>query len=349
MQLELAQFADQEYSSAGAESRAAHAKEIACMSDIQFVNPIVEQRADPWVYRHSDGYYYFTASVPEYDRIELRRARSIQQLGAAEPKVIWRKYESGPMSAHIWAPEIHFVGGAWYIYFAAARADAPFDHRTYVLENTAANPLEGTWAERGQVAMAWESFTLDATSFLHGGRQYLVWAQRDPAIAGNSNLYIAAMQNPWTLAGAPVRISQPEYDWEMIGFLVNEGPAVLIKDGQVFLTYSASATDHHYCMGLLTASETSDLLSPDSWRKSPQPVFATSEATGQYGPGHSCFTLSPDGATHILVYHARNYKQIVGDPLFDPNRHTRAQPIEWNADGTPNFGVPAPDGPWPTS
>lgn len=29
-----------------------------------FTNPIVEQRADPWVYKHSDGFYYFTASVP---------------------------------------------------------------------------------------------------------------------------------------------------------------------------------------------------------------------------------------------------------------------------------------------
>ena len=47
------------------------------------------------------------AEMPEYDRIELRRARSIQGLGAAEPKVIWLKRESGPLSAHIWAPEIH--------------------------------------------------------------------------------------------------------------------------------------------------------------------------------------------------------------------------------------------------
>jgi GH43 family beta-xylosidase len=317
------------------------------MSATQFTNPIIEQRADPWVFLHSDGYYYFTASVPEYDRIELRRACSIQGLGAAEPKVIWRKRDAGPMSAHIWAPEIHYVGGAWYIYFAAARADALFDHRTYVLENSAPNPLEGEWAERGQLVTGWESFTLDATSFLHNGVQYLVWAQRDPAIEGNSNLYIAAMANPWTLGGAPVRLSQPEYDWERIGFAVNEGPAVLIKDGRVFLTYSASATDHHYCMGLLTADETSDLLAASSWRKAPEPVFQSSEATGQYGPGHSCFTRSPDGAEHILVYHARNYKEIVGDPLFDPNRHTRAQRIAWNPDGTPNFGVPVPDGPLP--
>lgn len=319
------------------------------MTTAQFHNPIIEQRADPWVYRHSDSYYYFTASVPEYDRIEIRRARTIQGLGAAEPKVIWRKYQSGPMSAHIWAPEIHFVDGAWYIYFAAARADALFDHRTYVLENTAANPLEGEWVERGALRTQWESFTLDATSFLHNGEQYLVWAQKDPAIEGNSNLYIAAMENPWTVRSSPARITQPDYDWERVGFMVNEGPAVLKKGGKVFLTYSASATDHNYCMGLLTADETSDLLDPRSWRKSPEPVFCSSDATGQYGPGHSCFTVSPDGSEHILVYHARNYKEIAGNPLFDPNRHTRAQPIAWNPDGTPFFGEPLADGPWPAA
>ena len=50
-------------------------------------------------------------------------------------------------------------------------------------------------------------------------------------------------------------ISEPEYEWEQRGFYVNEGPAILKKNGKIFLAYSASATDHHYCMGLLTAAE----------------------------------------------------------------------------------------------
>jgi hypothetical protein len=46
-------------------------------------NPVVPQRADPWVYRHTDAWYYFTGSVPAYDRIELRRARTLQGLAFA--------------------------------------------------------------------------------------------------------------------------------------------------------------------------------------------------------------------------------------------------------------------------
>lgn len=306
-------------------------------------NPIVEQRADPWVYKHTDGYYYFTASVPEYDRIEVRRSETIQGLGNAEPVVAWTKHEDGIMSANIWAPEIHFIEGKWYIYFAAARKDAIFDHRMYVIENDSQNPLEGNWVEKGQVRTAWESFSLDATTFKHNGTLYYVWAQKDPEIEGNSNLYIAKMANPWTLTGPQVMITTPEYDWEKIGFLVNEGAAVLKRNGKIFISYSASATDYNYCMGLLSADEDSDLLNPKSWRKSPEPVFRTNEENSQFGPGHNSFTVSEDGSQDILIYHARNYREIVGDPLWDPNRHTRAQVFTWNEDGIPNFGTPVPD------
>ncbi|MDO7907679.1 family 43 glycosylhydrolase [Paenibacillus sp. JX-17] len=317
------------------------------MAEYVVRNPLIEQRADPWIYRHTDGYYYFTASVPEYDRIELRRSRTIAGLSEAEGKTVWFKHDAGDMSANIWAPEIHYIEGKWYIYFAAAHTsetrDGLFDHRMFVLESDAENPLEGEWVEKGLVKTAWESFALDATTFEHKGIQYYVWAQKDPAIPGNSNLYISEMENPWTLRGKQVCISTPEYDWEKIGFLVNEGAAILKRNGRIFLSYSASATDFNYCMGLLTAGEDSDLLDPRSWHKSPSPVFVTSEENGQFGPGHNSFTVSEDGGLDLLVYHARSYKDIVGDPLYDPNRHTRVQVIHWREDGTPDFGVPRPD------
>jgi len=98
-----------------------------------------------------------------------------------------------------------------------------------------------------------------------------------------------------------------------------------------------------YCIGLLAASDNADLLDQDSWSKSPEPVFKTSEENCQYGPGHNSFTISKDGTKDILIYHARNYKDIAGDSLYDPNRYTRAQYFEWNENGTPNFGIPVPD------
>ena len=60
-------------------------------------NPFIEQRADPFILHHQ-GAYYFIASVPEYDRLEIRRANSLDGLRTAAPVVVWRKPESGPMS-----------------------------------------------------------------------------------------------------------------------------------------------------------------------------------------------------------------------------------------------------------
>jgi len=316
----------------------------AASPGVLYTNSLVAQRADPHIFKHTDGYYYMTATAPEYDRIVLRRATTLQGLASATESVIWRKHSSGEMGAHIWAPEIHFIDGKWYIYFAAGRTDDVWAIRMYALENASANPLTGTWTERGRIATPLDSFSLDATTFVHNGTRYLAWAQHDPAIDNNTNLYLAAMANPWTISGTPTRISVPTLSWETVGYKVNEGPAVIIRNGKVFMSYSASATDSNYCLGLLTASASSNLLSAASWTKGTQPVFTSNANTSQYGPGHNSFTVSEDGQSDILVYHDRGYRDISGDPLNDPNRRTRIQKLYWNADGTPNFGIPVSDG-----
>lgn len=315
---------------------------------VNYTNPLVNQRADPHIVRHTDGYYYMTATVPQYDRIVLRRATTLQGLATAAETTIWNRHTSGEMGAHIWAPEIHFINNRWYVYFAAGRTDDVWRIRMYVLENANANPLSGSWTERGRITTPWDTFSLDASTFVANGVRYLTWAQQEPSMPNNSNVYLARMgANPWQITGTVTRLVVPTYDWETRGYRVAEGPAVIQRNGRIFLTYSASATDANYCLGMLTASATANLLDAASWSKSPTPVFASNAATGQYGPGHNSFTVSEDGQSDILVYHDRNYRDISGDPLNDPNRRTRLQKLYWNTDGTPNFGIPVPDGATP--
>lgn len=302
-----------------------------------YSNPWIINRADPYVLKHADGFYYFTASVPEYDRLVLRRAATLEGLAGAEETVIWRKHEVGEMGSHIWAPELHFMDGKWYIYFAAGTAEDQWAIRPYVLECGDEDPLTGTWVEKGKIGLDFESFSLDATTFEHKGERYLIWAQYKDS---DSNLYIAKLANPWTIIGPQVLISTPQHEWEIQGYRVNEGPAVLMRNGRIFVAFSASATDHRYCMGLLEASLEADLLDSGSWTKHPHPVFETNEETENYGPGHNSFTVSEDGSTDLIVYHARPYKELIGSPLSDPNRHARIQAFSWNEDGTPNFGIP---------
>ncbi|MEU0060235.1 glycoside hydrolase family 43 protein [Streptomyces sp. NPDC006334] len=310
---------------------------------VPYDNPLVRNRADPHIHRHTDGSYYFTATAPEYDRIILRRSRTLRGLGSAAEAVVWRKHASGPMGAHIWAPEIHHIDGKWYIYFASAPAEDIWAIRIWVLENSHRDPFKGVWVERGQLKTAWETFSLDATTFTHRGTRYLAWAQHEPDMGNNTAIWLSEMADPVTLTGPQVRLSTPEFDWECIGYKVNEGPSVIKRNGRLFMSYSASATDFNYCMGLLTVDADADLMDPANWSKSPTPVFTSNDTTRQYGPGHNSFTVAEDGRTDVLVYHARQYKEIVGDPLNDPNRHTRVQRLGWKPDGTPDFGVPVAD------
>lgn len=309
-------------------------------SEFTYNSPLVYQRADPYIYLHSDGYYYFTGTMPQYDCIEIRRARKLNELLTADSFVVWKKHSTGEMSDNVWAPELHYIDGVWYIYFTASDAADKWDIRPYALMCKSEDPIKGKWTELGRIDIGHESFSLDMTSFIHkDGKQYVLWAQvLYPG--GPSEIFLARMKNPWTLETEPMRLTTPQYYWEKHRYEVNEGPAVLQRNGKVIVTYSASDTGSHYCMGMLWADENSDLLNPISWFKSDMPVFMTSEKNGQYGPGHNSFTT--DNGRDVLVYHSRNYKDTEGDPLEDNNRHARAKVFEYDENGLPVFGEPVP-------
>jgi len=152
-----------------------------------------------------------------------------------------------------------------------------------------------------------------------------------------SAIYIVKMSNPWTLVEDNVLLSAPTEPWEKQGGMaINEGPVILRKGGKLYLLFSASACwSDDYCLGMLTASASADLMRPESWIKSPGPVFAKSVENGVFGPGHNSFTKSPDGTEDWIIYHAID---ISGGGA--QRRSTRAQRFTWDDNGIPDFGVP---------
>lgn len=303
--------------------------------------PFIEQRADPYIYKHTDGYYYFTASVPEYDRIILRRADSLDGLIEAKEKVIWKKHEMGIMSIHIWAPELHYINNTWIIYYAAGDKDDIWAIRPYVLMCKDDDPIRGTWVELGEMKgvddFSFQDFSLDMTVFEHKKKMYCVWAEKVSVGKKISNIYIAELDSPNQLKSQQILLSFPDYDWERIGFWVNEGPAILKHNGKIYMTYSASETGACYCLGMLSIDENANLLDPRLWIKEKKAVLTSNIEKGLIGPGHNCFVKSEDGKEDIMVYHARQYDEIVGDPLYDPNRHTYIMKVQWDNNGNPRF------------
>ncbi|MCR5596408.1 MAG: family 43 glycosylhydrolase [Lachnospiraceae bacterium] len=307
----------------------------------EFLKPWILQRADPFVTKFGD-YYYFTASVPEYDRIVLRRSKTLTGLSDAEEKTLWVCHESGPMSKHIWAPELHFLFGKYYIYFAGGQIDDVWNIRPYVLECTGDDPYENLWIEKGPMQCAddddfsFRAFSLDATTFEDNGERYYVWAEKVGVGKQISNLYIAKMENAYKLKTVQVLLTTPDYDWERVGFWVNEGPGVIRRGDNIYLTFSASETGADYCVGMLTAKSGTDLLDPLNWKKDRYPVLKTDVSRKLYGPGHNSFTVDEEGRD-IMVYHARTEPEIVGDPLYNPNRHAFLMPVKWDENDRPVF------------
>ena len=310
--------------------------------ELEYNKPWILQRADPYVYKHTDGTYYFTASIPAYDGIVLRHSDTLAGLKDAEEVRVWQKHDKGIMSEHIWAPELHYLDGKWYIYYAGGDIDDVWAIRPYILECADQDPMTGNWVEKGKMTRAeedefsFEAFSLDGTVFENRGKHYYIWAEKVGVGKQISNLYIAEMENPCKLKTVQVLLTTPDYDWERIGFWVNEGPAVIHHDGKIYMTYSASETGAAYCIGMLSISEDADPLDPAMWKKERYPVLETNAEKGIYGPGHNSFTEDEQG-NPIMVYHARTEEKIEGNPLYNPNRHAMLMKLTWGEDGRPVF------------
>ncbi len=310
---------------------------------MNYLSPLLTQRADPYLYKHTDGTYYFTATCPGYDRIELRSAKTVNGIASATPRTVWTRHPSGIMASHIWAPEIHYIMGKWVIYFAAGEIPDIWKIRPYTLVCTGDDPMKDEWIEGGMMQAAegdpysFTDFSLDMTVFEHKEKWYAIWAQKVGMVNGISNLYIARLETPTRLKTVQVLLTTPDYDWERDGgFWVNEGPAVLKHDGKIYMTFSASATGACYCLGLMSADEDKDLLDPRSWRKNRMPVLSTNEALNVYGPGHNCFVKGDEGE-QLALLHFRNYEKITGDPLDDHNRHAHVMKVAFGENGDPIF------------
>jgi GH43 family beta-xylosidase len=300
---------------------------------VTFKNPL-GTGADPFVIQWQ-GNYYMSRSTG--GAVWINRAESLQDIHhsslGSDTVLAWDPPSGTNYSAEIWAPELHHIGESWYIYVAASNGTNE-THRMHVLERTAEDPF-GPFLYKGQIAAPTDRWAIDGTVLQWEGFTYFVWSGWPGLSNGQQRLYIAQMQNPWTLATDRVQISAPQYAWEMHGMPINEGPQILIENGKLHIIYSASGFwTPQYALGRLTYNGTGSLLSAASWAKASQPVFQG--AGNVVGVGHASFVKSPDGTEDWIVYHAHKNPA----PPSGEIRDVRIQPFTFFADGTPNFGAP---------
>jgi GH43 family beta-xylosidase len=303
-----------------------------------FANPLYAG-ADPWVVRHG-GQYYLCQAGPGR-AISVWKSPTLADRGMRS--IVWRAPGSGWNRAEVWAPELHFLRGRWYIYYAACTGDNA-DHRMGVLESAGDDPL-GPYADRGMLYTGDDISTkrnnrwaIDGTVLEQQQKLYFIWSGW-PDDRDQQYLYIARMENPWTIASNRVRIcNNCDYVWERVGEDrrqrgLNEGPAVLQRNGRVFLIYSCSGSwEPSYKLGMLYADESADPMDAKSWTKLNRPVF---QSDGEvFGVGHCSFTRSLDDREDWIVFHSKVSR------TDGWARVVRAQRFGWTKDGFPDFGRP---------
>lgn len=316
---------------------------------------------DPFFY-YKDGYYYYIRA--SYGGLTVSKAKRFQDIGNV-PRIMVYSQSDAPdyIRSNWWAPEIHYLDGDWYIYWAANDGRSE-NHRMYVLRSTDPDDAQAPYELVGQLAPTayneatgeWEvdesqdMWAIDGTVFENSdGRLYFLWAGYDGSAGNYQKLFIAEMLNPWTLKGGRTLISEPDLPFEKRGggYLLNEGPQVIAHGDKVHVLYSACQANYDwYSLGLLTADADANLLDASSWTKSEGPVFTKSNnsADESFATGHAMVVQSPDGAEDWLVYHAYIVGNTSGHTGDMEERCTRVLKVTWDENDMPHFGNPIPTG-----
>ncbi|MBO5779457.1 MAG: glycoside hydrolase family 43 protein [Clostridia bacterium] len=279
---------------------------------------------DPWVIEHEGSYYYCWSS----GGVKVAKIDGLDNIVKDNGKQV---FSSGGTYHNVWAPELHYIDGAWYIYVAmCAGSTENAAHRMYVLKGTTQDPTD-PFRLVGQVTDSTNKWAIDGTVFKYKDELYTVWSGWPSDRDGQQNLYIAHMSDPCTIDSERVLISSPSKPYELVttGPSVNEGPTVLVRDDRVIVTYSGNGswTDDY----LITAvyCDTGDLLNQADWVKLDKPLLTKGNQT--YGPGHCSFSTAPDGSLWV-IYHAN----IQSGSGWE-GRSVRIQPVEWK-DNLPYIG-----------
>ncbi|GEM_PF-262636 len=324
-----------------------------------FVNPIMEG-SDPWVIKKDSVYYGLSDNWGE--SLVVWKSDKLTDRGIR--RTVWHT-PTNPDAwnlTDIWAPELHYINGKWYIFYTAGRGAEPHPvtgqliwhtQRVGVLECVLQDPQTTAWVDRGMLYTGddiehwngnWDSniWAIDATPLEMGDKLYLIWSGWDSTANMENNgftqqnLYIAEMKNPYTVKTNRVKIAEPIYDWEQSYISpqkLDEGPQVLKHLNKVYLIFSTP--DYwtiEYKMGQMEIEMGKDPMNPANWYKKPIPVFTGTDDV--YSVGHGSFTTSPDGTENWLMYRSKQ------TPQGGWYRDVRLQKFTWNGDGSPNFGVP---------
>ena len=295
------------------------------------------------------GMYYLLENQSYDGAFWVYRAPTLTGLDNGTKTKIWTAPACHPgtspaNSCELWQPELHYVAGSWYVYYAAD--DGPVqsgfnpNHRIFALKGGSdpTNPLSAKFRDVGAVANMPAEAAIDPT-IVHTSADcgsdpagdYLLWGALTQT--PSEELHLARLTTPTAIdASQVVTISVPAPGWESAGggVPIDEGPNVVTHGDRVNVLFSGGDIwTHNYAVGLVS-NPGGCVRNASSWVRAPNnPVFQP--ANGVHAVGTVAIVPSPDGTETWMMYQ--------GEDGTD-EKTLRLQPITWNADDTPNLGTP---------
>ena len=325
--------------------------------EISFTNPIAGY-ADPSIVFH-DGYYYYTYANGYSGGMGLWMAKAVNlcDIGKVEPVLIWSQKLTGQakeMTA-LWAPQLYFMDGKWYIYAAAqtsADTATGADLRyPYVWVGQPDDPM-GEYTFFGCM----ENIDPDAYTYLsprvikHGGKWYMFMSgfyTKSDTNPHTQRMRVCELESPTKMASKQIVISSPEYYYEYdpadtaMTKGIMEGPyPFYAPNGTLYLIFAAGHTrTDYYCTGIMrfNGSDSDSLLDASLWEKFPEPLQYTDLQSFVYSPGAMVVTTSPDGSKYYGVYHAKEYHYSAYTM-----RRMYMQELTFDKNGFPQMDDPKP-------
>lgn len=288
----------------------------------QFNNALY-QGQDPFISYH-DGYYYFVSSSndPSHNKMYVSKSKSLLDQGE---KV--RIFDFNDSKSRIFAPEMFFIDGKWYIYYCADAKEYNWRHMACVMESVTDDP-QGDWIDRGVLYTGMEIHNPnefaqgnDFTVFQYRGQLYACWGSMESGVESPA---IAKMESP-------IKITEERSFLPGFG---GEGPRAVVNGEHLFMTVSqGSFKTAGYHMGMYVFDTTKeDVLNPDNWSYKEGVFEGTKDV---YGPARASFFQSADGTEDWMAFHSKVYPAN-----NNAWRQVSIKKITWNEDGSPNFGRP---------
>ncbi|MGN0636495.1 MAG: glycoside hydrolase family 43 protein [Acutalibacteraceae bacterium] len=243
-----------------------------------YTNPILDNSPDPYILHNDETYYLYATNAP-LDGFNVCTSKDLvhwsQPIRAATKGDIYGKGD-------FWAPEVYAYNGKFYMLYSTD------EHLAMAISDSPTGPFVKT---EDAYYLSVDYNNIDGHIFFdEDGKIYLYYSAGD-SIRGcevDDDLLGVKAQTDVLITS----VAQGEGN-------INEGPFMLKRNGTYYMTYSINGYENRN-YGVSYALSDVPLGVFDKAENNPILVYNRFV----YGPGHHCFTTSPDGKELIIAYHA---------------------------------------------